>query len=224
MYLGLDGCRSGWLVATIDGEKRLSHSLIPSLNELPRVPVQLALIDIPLECADHIYRPCEISARAILGPKKSASVFLTPHRSAVYANDYAEANRLNKLHLGKGLSIQTWNICNKIKEAINFVAVHPSYPLFEAHPELCFHFLNQGQPLLSKKASPEGAADRLKIIAAHDKDYPNVIAETMRITKRKDLKLDDILDATILAIRASAEDLRATPAHKRVGDRAAILY
>lgn len=222
-YLGVDGCRSGWIVAIIDGYG-LRHLLIPSLNDLPDLSIKLALIDIPLEFADQSYRSCELAARLLLGPRKMASIFLTPHRSAVFAPDYQEANRLNRLNLGKGLSKQAWNICNKIKEGTTFITQKPEFPLFEGHPELCFYFLNNCKPLLSKKSSPEGAAERLKIIAKHNPNFLRVIEDTLRITKRNALKLDDIIDATILAIRASASNIQKAPSNREIGDRDAILF
>ena len=223
-YLGIDGCRAGWIVAAIDGNGKLSHLLIPSLNDLPYNHFELALIDIPLEFADQSYRPCETAAQLLLGPRKRASIFPTPHRSAVFAEDYPEANRLNRVHLGKGLSKQSWNICNKIKEATFFISHRPDTPLFEAHPELCFYFLNNCKPLLSKKSLSEGANDRLRIIAGHDPTYLQVITATLKITKRKAVKLDDIIDATILAIRASSSDIQTVPVDRQPGDRDAILF
>jgi len=223
-YLGIDGCRGGWIAAIIDGYGNLSHLLLPSLNDLPDTPFQLALIDIPLGFADHSYRPCETAAQMLLGAKKRATIFLTPHRSAVFAADYLEANRLNRLYLGKGLSKQSWNICNKIKEATLFIALRPDVPLFEAHPELCFYFLNECKPLLSKKSLSEGATDRLRIIAGYDPNYLQVIMDTIRDTKRKAVKLDDVIDATILAIRAKATNIQTAPFDRQVGDRDAILF
>ena len=224
MYLGLDGCRGGWIVAKIDEAGKLSHIFLSSLDDLPFALPNLALIDIPLAFAEQSYRHCEIAAQKLLGAKKRASVFLTPHRSAVYASDYKEANQLNRLYLGKGLSKQSWNICNKIKEAALFLTNRSDFPLFEAHPELCFYFLNNRTPLLSKKSSAEGAADRLEIIAKYDFDYLQVINNTMKDTKRKVVKLDDIIDATILAIRAQAVDIQTAPIERHLGDRDAILF
>ena len=224
MYLGIDGCRAGWVVADIDEEKKLSHRVIASLQALKDDACQLALIDIPLDFAEQTYRPCEIEAQKLLGSAKRASIFLTPHRQAVFATSYPEANRLNRLYLGKGLSVQSWNICGKIKEAIGFIGIFPAFPLCEAHPELSFYFLNNRRSLLSKKANKEGAAERLEIISRCGNNYPEVIGETLRNTKRKDVKMDDIIDATILAIRAAASDIKAVPAGKSTGDRAAILY
>jgi predicted RNase H-like nuclease len=223
-HLGIDGCRGGWVVAMINGYGELNHLLISSLNDLPDISPQLALIDIPLAFADHFYRPCEVAAQLLLGSKKRASIFLTPHRSAVFANDYSEANRLNRLYLGKGLSIQSWNICNKIKEATLFITDRPDVPLFEAHPELCFYFLNTCKPLISKKSLSEGADDRLRIIADYDISYVQVITDTMKNTKRKTVKLDDIIDATVLAIRAKATNIQTVPVNRHIGDRDAILF
>ncbi|MCD0486704.1 DUF429 domain-containing protein [Pedobacter sp. MC2016-14] len=223
-YVGIDGCRGGWIVAIIDRDGKLSHLLLSSLKDLPNISFKLALIDIPLEFADQCYRSCEIAAQLLLGSRKRASIFMTPHRSAVFATDYIEASQLNRLHLGKGLSKQSWNICSKIKEAILFITQRPDVPLFEAHPELCFYFLNNCEPLLSKKSLPEGADDRLKIINENDSNYIQVITETLKTTKRKAVKLDDIIDATILAIRAKAANIQTVPINKHIGDRDAILF
>jgi predicted RNase H-like nuclease len=135
-----------------------------------------------------------------------------------------EANQLNRLYLGKGLSKQSWNICNKIKEANLFITHRPDVPLFEAHPELCFYFLNNCKPLLSKKSLSEGAADRLKIIAEYDPNFLQVITDKIRVTKRKAVKLDDIIDATILALRAKASNIQTVPVDRHIGDRDAILF
>jgi hypothetical protein len=62
----------GWLVAMIDEYGKLSHLLLSSLNDLPDISPQLALIDIPLAFADQSYRPCEIAAQLLLGPKKKS--------------------------------------------------------------------------------------------------------------------------------------------------------
>lgn len=223
-YLGIDGCRGGWVVAVIDGFGRLTHFIIPSLNDLPFLSAKLALIDIPLDFANQSYRSCEIAAQLLLGAKKRASIFLTPQKNTVFANNYSEANRLNRLTLGKGLSKQSWNIFTKIKETNLFIKHHPDLPLYEAHPELCFYLLNNDKPLLSKKSLPEGANDRLRIIAGYDSTYPQVIHETVLLTKRNAVKLDDVIDATILAIRASAKNIRTVPAHRCIGDRDAILF
>ncbi|QMW04788.1 DUF429 domain-containing protein [Spirosoma foliorum] len=224
MYVGIDGCRAGWLVASIDQETRLHHGIIQNLDELPAIPPKLCLIDIPLHFADTTYRSCEVAAQALLGVKKRASIFFTPHWGAVYATTYAEANRLNRLHIGKGVSKQTWNICGKIKEANRFMRDHPTYPLREAHPELSFYYLNQRQPLLSRKSTLEGATDRLEIIARYADRYPQVIANTLKMTKRKDVKPDDVIDATILAIRASESTLQCVPANRPFGTQDVILY
>ncbi|GAB4020409.1 hypothetical protein GCM10028773_26200 [Spirosoma koreense] len=165
-----------------------------------------------------------MAAQVLLGAKKRASIFFTPHRAAVYAATYAEANRLNRLHTGKGVSKQTWHICGKIKEANQFRLDHPAYPLHEAHPELSFYYLNQRQSLLSKKSTHEGATDRLAIIARYAERYPHVIATTLMMTKRKEVKQDDVIDATILAIRAGETTLQCVPENRGFGKPDVILY
>lgn len=211
MYIGVDGCRKGWIVALIDNQKNLSLEIITDLVHLKRFSTATILIDMPIGFPEKQYRQCEIEARILLGNARRSSVFFTPHKKAVYANSHPEASSVNKQYIGKGVSIQTWNICQKIKLLNKFVDENKDLHIRESHPELCFYVLNNCQAFLSKKSTQAGIADRERIIAAHSTDYLDVIAETMVATKRKDVKMDDILDATVMAIRASTCMLKQVP-------------
>ena len=184
--------------------------MIAALEQLLNAGITQAFIDIPLGYAEGQYRTCEVQAQALLGPKRS-SVFLTPCKRAVYAASFAEANRINKVYVGKGLSIQAWNICRKIKEANEFADSQSHLLLYEAHPELCFYSLNNNRPLLSKKSLVAGINERRNLIALIESRYIIAIDEMMGNTKKKDVKMDDILDATVIAIRASSSKMQTVP-------------
>lgn len=224
LYIGIDGCRGGWIVACIDMSNNLHHFVIKKLDELPTISIVKAFIDIPLAFATDTYRSCEIEARALLGARKAASIFLTPCRQAALAESYLEANRLNRLYLGKGLSIQSWNITKKILEAMSFKKMNPAIPIFESHPELSFYYLNKRKAILPRKTSVEGVIDRLALITDYAEDYTSVINKTLTKTMRKDCKLDDIIDATILAIRSASADVQQIPKKQLLDESGFILF
>lgn len=80
------------------------------------------------------------------------------------------------------------------------------------------------QAFAFKKVLPEGVADRLSIIAKHDSNYLQVIMDTTKATKRNSVKMEDVIDATILAISAKATDIKTAPVDRKIGDRDAILF
>lgn len=69
-------------------------------------------------------------------------VFLIHHvgRQSLFAGNYSEANEINRAHLGKGLSQQSYAIFNKIRKIDDFLKQAPDYMnnIMESHPEICF--------------------------------------------------------------------------------------
>ena len=223
MFIGIDGCRKGWIAALIDNQNKLSLEIITDLAHLKRFSLATILIDMPIGFPEKQYRQCEIDARILLGTARRSSVFFTPHKKACYANSHSEASSVNRQFIGKGISIQTWNICEKVKLLNRFVDENKELHIRESHPELCFYVLNNYQAFSSKKSTHAGIADRTEIIAAHAIDYLDVIADTMAATKRSEVKIDDMLDATVMAIRASTCALKQVPANSSY-DGHSIFY
>lgn len=245
MYLGIDGCRGGWLVAGIDDAHELSFQILSRLNELTALTTLLLkpktiLIDIPLGFPEKGPRSCDRKARKLLGPKRGSSVFSTPVKSALYAKTYQEACEENKKVLGKKISKQAWNICGKIREANEFleqISPHPilntpdeklSFPaLREAHPELCFLGWS-GSPCKHNKKTPEGFAERIEIIAHLRPDLPSSIHEAISRSPKSLASADDFLDAAILAITATKHEALTSvpdlPDYDNRGQRREIVY
>jgi predicted RNase H-like nuclease len=101
------------------------------------------LVDMPIglpENRDEISPDAE--ARRILAGRSSC-IFNTPCREAVYTDDYREASEINKKILSKGLSKQSFAICNNIREIDEFLAKVPEFrnKVRESHPEICFAML-----------------------------------------------------------------------------------
>jgi predicted RNase H-like nuclease len=207
-FTGVDGCRSGWLLAAISSSS-FNWQLYATLPELytNHSHSEIIYIDIPLGLSDrNIKREIDSIARTMLKPYKSSSIFTPPCRQAVYAENYSEAKALNLKEKGKSISIQSWYICPKIKEADELITpIGKNHPFREAHPELCFAMLNGGTPLVSKKSTREGISERLILLNKFYGKAEEFYNEILKNTQRNKVKPDDIVDAICLAVSAMAE-------------------
>ena len=203
LCIGVDGCAGGWIAAILENGK-LRHERYPSLRELARrcPGFSCLLIDmvIGLRNSPQQIRPDDL-ARKELGVRGS-TIFPVPSRAAVYAENEEEQKRANLLTLGKSLSKQTINIIPKIRELDEFLEENPAYRtcIFESHPELDFARLN-GSVLMSRKKEDDGIHERVAVLRNH---LPDLSVEELQ-SKAKELKcnIDDIVDATCLAVTAS---------------------
>lgn len=207
--IGVDGCKGGWVGVSLAAsvlEIRLSSSLEDLLEIFG--PFELLLIDMPIGLPETVQeaqmRP-EALARKLL-PNKASSVFNVPCRQAVYAPDYAEANRCNREVLGKGLSKQSYYISTKIRELDQLLcrtADSLRSKVWESHPELCFARLQpNGQPILEKKSIPEGMAKRFNILKMHEPAIADAAEREIRMDRRLHSIKADVLDALCLAVTA----------------------
>lgn len=206
LFLGLDGCRGGWAAALLtSGASAPQLFMAPSLEAVMDhfKKASRIFLDIPvgLRSRGAEERACDLEARRLLRARPSA-VFRVPVRKTVYARTYREAGRIERRLTGKGLSIQSWNICPKIREADMFLRKHQNLAsrLFESHPELCFAVLSGGS-LLSKKSERQGAAERRRILARHVPGLGRAL-RSMRGHSPSSVKTDDWLDACVLAVSA----------------------
>ncbi len=199
--IGIDGCRAGWCIAQGDHDN-LEIKLLSHISEVSscRKDNELILIDMPIGLADHDHeRIVEQAARGVI-PYQSSSVFSVPCREAVYAADYKNANVLNRKIEGKGLSIQAWNICPKIKEIDSWLTQPEidSTCLTESHPELCFHMLQKNPSKLPSKKSKEGISERLAILEFWHAGITDIYHQAVAKYMRKEVQKDDIVDALCL--------------------------
>jgi 8-oxo-dGTP diphosphatase len=206
--LGIDGCPGGWFVAGLT-----EHGLFADFyEEVEQVFMNykspyLALIDMPLGLGNaHIARDIDRFARKEL-PGRHSCIFNPPVREALEAKSYEEAKSINIDISGKSLSIQSWNISKKIRELDRLLSRQPNLRKFikEAHPEICFKYLNGGDVLATSKNAPknEGIEHRLRILENY---YTGISIYSQKVRKQfryNTVRFDDIVDALCLAITAS---------------------
>lgn len=207
-FAGVDGCRCGWCVVQLDRNHAWHIHLVENINTLaPLIETSvLTLIDIPIGLLDNDgpQRECDQQARRVLGMPRASSVFPAPSRTATYAASYEQACSLNQQRLGRKLSKQSWNIAAKIREIDELLLKqkHLATKLRESHPEVCFWALNNKIPMRFNKKKPSGHEERLALLA-HYLPQARDILEAARVKySRKDLAVDDILDAIVLAVAA----------------------
>jgi predicted RNase H-like nuclease len=207
MYIGIDGCRAGWFVVSLDDKDEFKIDIFSNIHALwDTYPSSSSiLIDIPigLPGGDITNRKCDLEARKILRPKKGSCVFPAPCRPAVYARNYRKANNLNRKIIGKGLSYQVWNIIPKIRETDILITSNSKArkAIRESHPEICFWSMAGGVMTYSKKMAG-GIRERLKILKSVYSRSEEIFNYALEKYKRKYLARDDILDAISLAVTA----------------------
>ena len=208
-YIGVDGCRGGWVAAVQRGavvslEVHATFSgLLAAYPDAVRIGVDMP---IGLPHAGYPNRECEQLARDKLR-RRASSVFSPPCRAAANAANITEARKLNQQELGPSLSVQAWNICPKIAEVDRALLAAPALAkkVFEAHPEVCFWALANGQPMAHRKATPEGKQERLALLSQWLPEAANLRDQAMLSFKRSVLQEDDVLDALVVLLKARAD-------------------
>ena len=218
---GVDGCRSGWVVAVLDrspppgprsGPAHLTVTVVERLDgvvgQVDGGGLAAVAVDMPIGLPDAEPRACDLAARRRLGPRRS-SVFPAPARAVLGAATYAEALARSRAACGRGLSRQAFNLLPKLAALDAVVRPALQDAVVEAHPELAFARL-AGHPAAHPKRTAPGRAERLALLRAAG------------LGDLSGLRLpgtapDDVLDAAVLVLTAArVRDGRA----ERLGDGA----
>lgn len=209
-YLGVDWANSCWVVVKAGEETLVTTE--PSIFNVwhehgNNQDIQSILVDIPIGLPpEDGGRFCDKEARKLL-ENRGSTVFSIPRREVVEEDDYCEARKMN----GGKLGSQSWWLFPRILEVDVFLqeCEEARQKVYESHPEVCFAKLSEGS--LSKKTTGGGQTERLEVLE-HDTDLYDRVKEEMkneaawhdRISKRR---VDDVLDAAVLAYTAEQLDL-----------------
>jgi predicted RNase H-like nuclease len=197
-FIGIDGCRGGWIAVTLADDGAGTWRILPRIADAASLAGARVMIDIPIGLPEHGRRSCDIAARAMLGAARSR-VFLDARRPLLEfraADDYAAANRWGKEH-GAGCSRQLWNILDKIAEVDCMMTPALQDHIRESHPELVFMRLGGGGVLAGKKTRAGRDARRAILRAAG----LGALDQWLGASAGK-AKADDLLDAAALALAA----------------------
>ena len=183
------------------------EQLIPRCNDQTFIAIDMP---IGLLDQDQAVRECDRLARKTLPFPRSSSVFSAPLFPVLQATDYDNAKQLSYQLTGKKISKQSFFIMPKVAEANAFVARYRSDSLIirEVHPEICFWSLNNNQAIMPSKTTVDGYRQRLAVLNQYIPQADYLIQEVLSQTKRQDVKRDDIVDALVALIVATANPNR----------------
>jgi predicted RNase H-like nuclease len=205
MFIGIDSAPGGWVAAFLQKSRFTSVVFYQTLLSIPHLRQAKAIfIDMPIGLpAFHQYpRRCDREAKAFLG-KRHSSIFYAPPRNLIGYRDYHAANALMKQKCQQGMSRQSFNIIPKIIELDHFIrgGKNRQLPIYEAHPEVCLTQLWSAQQSgIQSKHTSMGISQRKTLIM----NYAQNAVEFWPAAEPKETqKIDDMLDAMLLAIAAA---------------------
>jgi len=124
--LGVDGWRSGWVGARLDG-RRVQLLALPDVAAVLAVPeVAVVGIDMPIGPSEDGARACDVLARDLLRRTGAASsVFPAPVRAVLATDDHAEARQLSRDATGgqRAPSAQSFQLVRSIRALDDAVGV-----------------------------------------------------------------------------------------------------
>jgi predicted RNase H-like nuclease len=220
LYLGIDGCRGGWVIAGLHDAGGVPSwtprfSLVDDLGDvfqLARGHRASIVIDVPIGLPARGVRACDAAARRLLARAHASSVFNAPVRDALavvggrpYLTDrqreaaYRRACRVNERASGLRLSRQSFHLLPRIAEVDRRISPALQSRIHEGHPELIFQML-AGRPLPTRKRTPDGVAERVRVLAGVGL---HLDVEMVRARLGRDaVAADDVVDAAACAIAA----------------------
>jgi predicted RNase H-like nuclease len=189
---GVDGCRGGWLAATVEADGDVRWAWTDEVAPLLRADADAVAIDIPIGLPDSGSRACDREARTALG-RRGVSVFPAPVRPVLSCHTYAEARAVLAAGAGPSMSAQAFGIVAAVRQVDEAVSPADEDRVVEAHPELAFCLMGGGPGLFGKKTTA-GVATRLRLLSAWQPDVLDVLAGAPERAG-----LDDALDALACA-------------------------
>ena len=129
------------------------------------------------------------------------------------AKTHADASALNRKILGKGITIQCWGICPKIREVDELLRsdAKARTVVREGHPEVSFHALAGGIPMVQGKSRGEGSKERATVLRRRWPTVDELIPKAAGNLRSGEAGQDDILDAAAMYLTAAAASLQTIP-------------
>ena len=190
--IGIDGCRGGWLAASLDDDGSVGWEWTDDTSRVLRADAEALAIDIPIGLPDSGTRACDHEARAMLG-RRGVSVFAAPVRPVLGCTTYADARAVLAGLGGASMSAQAFGIVAAVRAVDDVVTPADEARVVEAHPEVAFSLMG-GTPIVAGKRTAAGVAARLRLLTTW---LPTALEALADVPARAGL--DDALDALACA-------------------------
>jgi predicted RNase H-like nuclease len=214
---GIDGCKSGWIVAW-DCNGITSVEYLQSLPDILERKPEIGIIDIPIGLLQTGTRQADRNARQVL-KRRSCCVFTAPIRPMLECTSYEEARQCRLRVEGKSLTKQSWAILPKIREVDGVINPELQKVVREGHPEVSFALMNGGKPFSSSKHTYAGQQDRMKLLQS---SFPEI---TLSVEQNRSWR-EDVIDAYALlwtARRISEGEAGAFPENSAIDARGLLM-
>lgn len=163
--LGVDGWRSRWVGALLEG-RTVTLLVLDDIADALVIPeVEVVAVDMPIGLPENRSRACDDQARALLRSTGAAgSVFPTPVRAVLAIDDYAEARALSRAVTdpSRAPSAQAFQLVKAIRQLDDALGEPPTDRVIEVHPELAFRALDPA--VRDRKGSARGSLQRLRAL------------------------------------------------------------
>lgn len=200
VFVGVDGCRGGWLLARAEDDLPTTFTLVQSFSEVVEATAdaESILVDVPIGLTDSSSgRTCDRLARRIL-KERHVTVFTPPARRALEAETREEADALNRSVSSRGVGAQLFAIFPKLVQVDLVMRANPAlqHRIREMHPEVAFAMLNGLRPVKSRKETPDGYRDRIMLLKHHESDTERLVLQA-HASYRNGLEVDDVVDSMV---------------------------
>lgn len=217
MNVGVDWAGNGWFAVFLTEDDSCEGDYYPTLWNLWRErgdDISSMLVDIPIGLCEDSKRACDVEAKEFLGPRQQSSLFYTPIRDAVYAQNIETGKeRHEEASTDFSIQNQAWSLVPRIRETNAFVKdAEGSDRVLETHPEACFVALSDDEYLSHSKKTEKGIEERLKLLNQASEVDIREFYESARSTFREPSYAqmiggnDDILDALVAAVSAASRE------------------
>jgi len=193
--LGVEACKTGWFGILLSDKppRPFFAATVAALVAAAQADGPLAVVgmDLPIGLPDAGRRAADVLAKQAIGPLRS-SVFMTPVRGALRAEDHPTAIAVNASLAGEGVSERAYALRHKFFEVEDLLRA-TELRVVEVHPEVSFARMNGG-PLLARTSTWAGAEVRRLLLA--DQGIP-LFGDLG--TAGRSAGVDDVLDAAAAA-------------------------
>lgn len=190
--VGVDGARAGWVAVALEEDCQARVEAFKDFGGLLATfpDAEIIAVDIPIGLEPKAREAADLAAKAYLRPH-GARVFMAPRREALALATHKKALAMLRAAGLPLVSAQAFALGKKILEVDPLVT--PGDRVREVHPEVCFRTMNEDVSLRHRKKTPEGYAERTKLLKRNGVWLPATAFELRRIGA------DDVLDAAAAA-------------------------
>ncbi|AUX09390.1 hypothetical protein AArcSl_1762 [Halalkaliarchaeum desulfuricum] len=224
---------AAWVAVAFDGREFDHAEVFPEIGDLwlRYEEADRILVDVPIGLVDDgdPHRQCDVLAKQVLQhddggepPRESSRPGVTPVREATRKRRYSTAAKVHERKTGERLPEAAFERAPSIAAVDELVGEIPEAraTILESRPDVCFRAIGDG-PLRYDRRTAGGYAERMRRLAAFDRDGAPTVQAAAEATAGHDVRIEDVLDAVVLGYtaRPSRAPLRSLPEEPPTDER-----